>query len=69
MSEQTESLDLDPRASLIEDLLSRQDDVIRQLEELDEQLMATIETIRPSQDKSETAAVDSLQEDPVRKAA
>ena len=69
MSEQTESLDLDPRASLIEDLLSRQDDVIRQLEELDEQLMATIETIRPSQDKSETAAVDSLQEDPVSKAA
>jgi len=37
----------DARASLIEDLISRQDDVIRQLEELDRRLIATIEEVRP----------------------
>ncbi len=49
-----QSEQLDPRASLIEDLLSRQDDVIRQLEELDVKLLATIEAIHPS--KNEDAA-------------
>ncbi len=44
---------LDPRSSLIEDLISRQDDVIRQLDELDSKLLAAIESIRPSKENAE----------------
>lgn len=54
MSEQSKFPD--PRATLIEDLLTRQDDVIRQLEELDVKLLATIEEIRPTKTDSETEA-------------
>jgi hypothetical protein len=64
-----QSEQLDPRASLIEDLLSRQDDVIRQLEELDVKLLATIEAIHPS--KHEDAADQPASEEisKTRKAA
>ena len=37
----------DPRSKLIENLLSRQDDVIEQLEKLDQRLISTIEKIHP----------------------
>ena len=37
----------DPRASLIDDLLARQEEVIQQLDELDKRLIATIEKIHP----------------------
>ncbi|QEG21814.1 hypothetical protein [Mariniblastus fucicola] len=48
MSEPSQSND--PRANLIEELLTRQDEVIRRLDELDTQLIRTIESIRPPQD-------------------
>ena len=41
----------DPRASLIEDVLSRQDDVIQQLDDLEKKLIATIEEIRPPKEE------------------
>jgi len=46
MSEQADYPD--PRASFIEDLLNRQEDVIQQLDDLEKQLIATIEEVRPS---------------------
>jgi len=61
MSEKTDYPD--PRASLIEDLLIRQDDVIQQLDDLDKRLIATIEEIRPPKAEKNSDA------EPVKKAA
>ena len=49
MSEQADYPD--PRANLIEDLLSRQEDVIQQLDDLEKQLIATIDEIRPPKEE------------------
>lgn len=55
----------DPRANLIDDLLSRQDDVIQQLDELDKRLISTIEKIHPPKVEGEEA----IEETPAKKAA
>jgi len=72
MSEQTDNLDPsastdypDPRASLIEDLLTRQDDVIQQLDDLEKRLIATIEEIRPPKEETSDKPGDQV----VKKAA
>ena len=49
MSEQADYPD--PRANLIEDLLNRQEDVIQQLADLEKQLIATIEEVRPPKEE------------------
>jgi len=67
MPENSETLD--PRSSLIDDLLSRQDDVIRQLDELDVKLLATIEAIRPSKDQNDAAEPVSEEASKMPKAA
>ena len=56
----------DPRASLIDDLLARQDEVIQQLDELDKRLIATIEKIHPAKVEGEEAPVEEV---PAKKAA
>jgi hypothetical protein len=60
---------LDPRASLIENLLAQQDDVIRQLEELDAKLLATIESIHPSKKENAVDEPASVEIRNTRKAA
>jgi len=58
----------DQRATLIDELLRRQDEVIRELDELDRRLMAVIEECRPP--KKETEEAESVVvETETRKAA
>ena len=60
----------DERATLIDELLARQDEVIRGLEDLEQRLIATIEECRPPKEESDEEA-DSAEtaKPPARKAA
>ena len=46
---------IDSRSQLIDDLLLRQDEVIRDLDELDVRLLAAIEESRPADSEQESA--------------
>ena len=66
----------DPKSnnrSVIDDLLAKQDQVIRELDELDEQLLATIEAFKASKEQGTGAAEEeqsvALQAVPAKKAA
>lgn len=56
---------IDHRSTLIEELLTRQEDVIQQLDDLDIRLMATIETaMGRTKEKSATEVDSSIEPDP-----
>lgn len=67
MADQPQTTEL-TGAALVDSLLERQDDVIRQLDELEKKLIATIEEIRPS--KQEDRPESEMPADgPARRAA
>lgn len=60
----------DERATLIDELLARQDEVIRGLEDLEQRLIATIEECRPPKaEADEEADLAETAKLPARKAA
>jgi len=59
------------RSSQIDDLIAKQDHVIKELDDLDKRLLATIEELKAAKKKAAEAAgpVENSQEKPARKAA